>query len=143
MADIIHEFSVKAHRRDVYRMFSTPDGLNKWWTQESSEDTDDQTFQLQFGPKYHWQAKVTRRESPAAFELQMTQAHPDWLGTRVGCDLWEERDKVTRVRFYHSGWPEQNEHWRGSSFCWAMYLRLLRRHLEFCETVDYEKRLEV
>jgi hypothetical protein len=86
---------------------------------------------------------VTKRESPFSFELQMTQAHPDWLKTRVGCDLYEEKDNVTRVRFYHTGWPEQNEHWRVSCFCWAMYLRVLRRHLEYGETVDYEKRLDV
>jgi len=143
MPDIIHEFPVKAPQREVFRMFSTSQGLNQWWTKDSSENRAEQTFRLYFGPKYDWQAKVTKRESPFSFELQMTQAHPDWLKTRVGCDLYEEKDNVTRVRFYHTGWPEQNEHWRVSCFCWAMYLRVLRRHLEYGETVDYEKRLDV
>lgn len=142
MPDIIHEFTIKASRREVFRMFSTPDGLNQWWTKDASEDADDQSFRLNFGPQYNWRARVTRRESPISFELQMIQAHPDWMRTRVGCDLYEEKDRVTRVRFYHAGWPEQNEHWRVSCFCWAMYLRVLKRHLEHGEKVEFEKRLD-
>ena len=49
----------------------------------------------------------------------------------------------TQLRFAHLGWPQVNEHYRVSSFCWAMYLRLLRRHLEAGELVPYERRLEV
>jgi hypothetical protein len=30
-----------------------------------------------------------------------------------------------------------------SCFCWAMYLRILRRHLEYGEEVEYERRLDV
>jgi hypothetical protein len=85
---------------------------------------------------------VTRYTPPHAFEIQITQAHPDWIGTVVGCELTPENDG-TRVRFYHKGWPESNEHWRVSCYCWAMYLRILRRNLEYGETVEYEKRLDV
>lgn len=59
---------------------------------------------------------------------------------RVGCQL--DGEPATRVRFYRTGWPTQNEHWRISCYCWAMYLRLLRRYLENGETVPYEQRLE-
>jgi len=44
---------------------------------------------------------------------------------------------------FHTGWPEDNKHWRISCYCWAMYLRLLRRYLEYGEIVPYERRLEV
>jgi Activator of Hsp90 ATPase homolog 1-like protein len=30
-----------------------------------------------------------------------------------------------------------------SSYCWAMYLRILKRYVEFGEEVPYEKRLQV
>ena len=52
-------------------------------------------------------------------------------------------DCASRVLFYHKGWPSENECWRVSCSCWAMYLRLLRRNLEYGEFVPYEKRLEV
>jgi len=71
----------------------------------------------------------------------MTQADPDWLGTRVGFRL-EGRADTTRVGFYHTGWPTPNEHWRISCYCWAMYLRILWRHLEHGEEVPYERRLD-
>ena len=48
----------------------------------------------------------------------------------------------TQVRFRHVGWPAPNEHWRISNFCWAMYLRVLRRSLEYGEAVPYEGRLD-
>ena len=41
------------------------------------------------------------------------------------------------------GWPTPHEHCRISSFCWAMYLRILKRHLEFGENVPYVQRLDV
>jgi hypothetical protein len=72
----------------------------------------------------------------------MTRADDDWLGTRVGFRL-EPRDGATWVHFYHTGWPTANEHHRISCHCWAMYLRLLRRHLEHGESVPYEDRLDV
>jgi uncharacterized protein YndB with AHSA1/START domain len=128
----------------VFELFATPAGLEKWWTKSSSgEMREGGTVRLYFGPQYDWQAKVTRYVPPSLFELQITQAHPDWMGTRVGCELSAGGNDSTRVLFYHTGWPEQNEHWRVSSFCWAMYLRILRRNQEYGETVEYEKRLDV
>ena len=78
----------------------------------------------------------------AEFELEMTRSDPDWNGTRVGFVL-ERQGNGTAVRFHHLGWPEGNAHYRTSCYCWAMYLRVLKRHLEFGENVPYEKRLDV
>src|SRR5262249_36493864 len=77
----------------------------------------------------------------AEFELQMMVADDDWRETRVGFRL-EEKDGMTWVRFSHTGWPSQNEHYRVSCHCWAMYLRILRRYLEHGEVVSYEERLD-
>jgi uncharacterized protein YndB with AHSA1/START domain len=143
MADIIHEFIVKVEPERVFQLFATPSRLEKWWTKTSSgECREGGGFWLYFGPEFDWQAKVTRYLPPSAFELQITQAHVDWVGNRVGCELSPEGKNATRVRFHHTGWSEQNEHWRVSCFCWAMYLRLLRRNLEYREFVEYEQRLD-
>jgi hypothetical protein len=74
--------------------------------------------------------------------LRLTQSDPDWQNTRVGFAL-TEKDGVTDVSFHHLGWPQGNEHYRISCYCWAMYLRVRRRYLEFGEVVDYEDRLDV
>lgn len=142
MADIYHDFQIKAPLNRVYDAVSTSHGLDEWWTKRSSgEPIEGAEFELWFGPEYDWRARVTRFVSPSEFELQMTKADPDWLGTLVGFRL-EDRAGATQVRFYQTGWPAPNEHWRVSCYCWAMYLRILRRHLEHGDKVPYEKRLD-
>ncbi|HUK31652.1 MAG TPA: SRPBCC domain-containing protein [Candidatus Acidoferrum sp.] len=144
MADICHEFTVKAPRKKVFEMVSTPAGLDRWWTKTSSgEPKLGAEFSLGFGPGFDWLAEVTRCTALTSFELKMLDSHEDWMKTRVTFGLEEEKAGVTRVRFQHTGWPLANKHWRVSCFCWAMYLRIMRRHLEFGEEVPYEKRLEV
>jgi hypothetical protein len=73
---------------------------------------------------------VTKFEEKEAIKLQKTHAHSDWLKTKVGFMLNEEkRQNVTEISFYHTGWPEDNEYYRISSYCWAMYLRILKRFI--------------
>lgn len=143
MADVIQELTVKASPERVFQAMGTPDGLARWWTKRSTGDPrEGAEYSLMFGPGYDWTAVVTRYAPDSAFELKLTKADRDWLGTRVGCELQADGD-VTRVRFYHTGWPEENQHWRISCHCWAMYLRIMRRYLEHGETVPYEDRLDV
>ena len=143
MPDIFNDFPISVPREVVFRAVSTSAGLDAWWTQTSSgQPVAGAEFELGFGPEYRWRARVTKCEPASEFELQLEHAHPDWLGTRVGFRL-ESQGQVTQVRFYHTGWPDANEHWRVSCFCWPMYLRVLRRHLEHGEFVPYERRLDV
>ena len=142
MADIQHDFLIKAPLERVYQAISTPQGLDAWWTQRSAGDPKEGAdFHLWFGPAHDWRATVTRCVPPHEFELRITAADADWLGTRVGFHL-DGQGGQTQVRFHHAGWPSANEHCRISSYCWAMYLRVLRRFLEHGEVVPYEARLE-
>lgn len=143
MADIIHYFPIKAPSQKVFQTISTPAGLDAWWTKRSSgEAKSGSEYELWFGPKYDWRAVVSRLKPNSEFELEMTRAHEDWQGTRVGFHL-QEKDGLTHVRFHHMGWPKANEHYYTSCYCWAMYLRLLKRNVEHGEFVPYEDRLEV
>ena len=143
MADIFHDFPIYARADRVFTALSTPDGLDKWWTKSSSgEAKPGAEIGLFFGPEHQWRARVTRHVPGSEFEIEMTVADNDWLGTRVGFQLETQGDS-TKVRFRHTGWPVENTHWRVSTYCWAMYLRLLRRYIESAEVVPYEKRLDV
>jgi len=99
-------------------------------------------YELWFGPQYDWRARVTACATPERFELEITRAGEDWVGTRVGFDIVGQ-GATSQVRFHHTGWPASNEHYRVSCYCWPMYLRILRRYLEHGETVPYEQRLDV
>ena len=142
MADILHDLPIKASPDDVFRAVSAPDGLDQWWTKRSAgQPRMGAEYELWFGPEYDWRAQVTRCAPGAEFELQLTSAMPDWVGTRVGFAL-EAADGGTLVRFHHTGWAEPSEHFRISSYCWAMYLRILTRYLERGEEVPYDRRLD-
>ncbi len=142
MADIFQDLPIKAPIAKVFEAISTPTGLDQWWTDKSSgKPALGVEYKLQFGPEYDWRAIVTKCVPPREFELQITRSDGDWKNTRVGFGL-ELKEGLTWVGFYHSQWPEPNEHFRVSSHCWALYLRILRRYLEQGETVPYAARLQ-
>jgi uncharacterized protein YndB with AHSA1/START domain len=143
MADILQDFPINADKARVFEMFTTPQGLDAWWTLKSAgEPVQGAEYELFFGPEYDWRARVTKCVPGVEFELLMTRADADWTGSRVGVKLTSHGDS-TRVEFRHLGWPEANAHYRTSCHCWALYLRVLRRYLEFGERVAYEDRLDV
>ena len=143
MADILCDLPIKASPDRVFQAVSTPAGLDTWWTKRSKGTAAlGAPFELWFGPEYDWRATVAACEPSTRFELLITDAGPDWRGTRVGFHL-EGRPDLTQVRFHHTGWPSANEHWRISCYCWPAYLRLLRRYLEQGEVVPSEQRLDV
>ena len=143
MPDILHDLPIKVPMPRVFQAISTSRGLDCWWTKRSAgEPSEGAEYELWFGPQYDWRAQVIRCVPDSEFELQMTRADADWLGTRVGFRL-EERNGATWLQFHHIGWPSLNEHFRVSCNCWAAYLRILRRYLEHGETVPYEIRLDI
>ena len=142
MGDIFHDFPIKAPLARVFEAVSTPQGLDRWWTKRSrGKPVQGAEYELWFGPEYDWRARVARCVPDAEFELEIVRAGEDWVGTHVSICL-EKRADATGVRFCHKGWPSANEHYRVSCHCWALYLRILRRHLEHGESVAYEHRLD-
>lgn len=142
MAKISHTFLIHADREKVFAAVSSPTGLDAWWTKRSAgQPRPASEYELWFGPTHNWRAKVSDISESKTFELLITKADSDWRGSRVRFDLRDE-GAGTRVDFTHSGWPKQNDHYRISTYCWAMYLRLLKRYVEHGEKVAYERRLE-
>lgn len=142
MPDIIHLLEIQATPDQVYAGVTTPSGLSAWWTRGAHGSARTGTsYQLDFGPGFEWQAIVTLAEAPKCFELEMTKADEDWKGTRIGFEL-QEVESGTRLCFAHRGWRTANDHFLRSNYCWALYLRLLRRHVQHGEFVAYENRFD-
>jgi uncharacterized protein YndB with AHSA1/START domain len=143
MPDIFHDFTIAVPTSRVFQAVSAPAVLDQWWTKRSKgKPVLGSEYELGFGPGYDWRANVSRSIPDQSFEFKLVKASPDWTGTLVGFKLVAGKD-ATQVRFHHTGWPAQNEHYRISCYCWAMYLRILKRYLENGETVPYERRLVV
>ncbi len=142
MPDIVHQFPIKAPLEEVFKAVSTPAGLDAWWTLTSlGKAARGEVYELGFGPEYDWRASVSKCTPYSEFELKITHAQDDWLNTVIGFQL-KEKNGAAEVLFYHKGWPENNDHYRISSYCWAMYLRLMKRYVENGEVVEYSNRLD-
>lgn len=143
MPDIFHNFPINGSPKKVFDAITTPEGLNSWWS-DTCEATpgESSVYNFGFGPGYEWSAITLSYEPGHEFELKFTNADADWNDTRVGFRLHEQAG-VTEVRFHHLGWPATNDHYQISCFCWAMYLRLLKRFVEVGEVVPYKIRLDV
>ena len=143
MPDIFHNLLINASAQKVFSAVSTPAGLNSWWTEKSSgEPVAGNEYELWFGPEYDWRAVVTKSFENELFELKVIKADEDWNGTLIGFNLLE-KNWNTHLEFYNTGWSETSEHFKISSYCWGMYLRLLKRYLEYGEIIAYKNRLEV
>ena len=52
MADILQDFPINASRARVFEMFTTPRGLDGWWTLKSAgEPVEGSEYSLFFGPE--------------------------------------------------------------------------------------------
>jgi uncharacterized protein YndB with AHSA1/START domain len=141
--DILHQLTIEAPVADVFRAVSEPEGINAWWTKRcNGAPVEGSVYELFFAPGYDWRAKVTKCVPNTSFELTLTQADEDWTGLRVGFEL-SEKDETVQVQFYNLGWAKENDHFRISNTCWAMYLRLLKRYVVHGEVVEYDQRLAV
>ncbi|MEM9932201.1 MAG: SRPBCC domain-containing protein [Bacteroidota bacterium] len=144
MPDILHHFCIEASPDKIFEAISTVKGLNAWWPKACKiPHGPNGIYEFDFGPGYYWLGKVTKLAQDAAISWEMTEADGDWTGTKVGFQLIEKGEKGTVVEFFHTGWKDANEHFRRSSYCWAMYLRLLKGYVETEEIVPYSQRLFV
>ena len=140
MPDILLSFPIYRNVPVVFNAMTLPAGLDTWWTRDSDGTPMlGARYRFGFGSSVQWTGEVTRCEAPSAFEWTMRDADADWHGTRVGFTL-KDIPGGALVEFSHRGWPAENDHFRGSCYCWASYLRILRRHLEHGDVVPYDAR---
>lgn len=77
---------------------------------------------------------------PDACFLFTVNAKPDAVFNAIasadGISTW------SGVDFLHSGWSGAGEHYRTSCYCWAMYLRLMKKYAETGDEIPYGERLD-
>jgi uncharacterized protein YndB with AHSA1/START domain len=143
MPDIRQIFFVKARPEKVFERVSTPEGIDSWWSHDcTGKPAVGEKYHLGFAPEYQWNAVVSKCTPSREFELTMKVKDADWENTRVGFNI-QPQENGSKVEFYHLGWPADNEHLRIATYCWAMYLRILKLNVENGYTVPYDDRLDV
>lgn len=140
MAAIYHQLEINASIDKVFECVATPEGIAKWWTLDSSgTPLLHAEIEINFGPEYKWKSVISNYKPQEAIEYQMIVSDNDWKNTKIGFNL-QKNGESTRLDFYHIDWPEANDHFKISSYCWAAYLRILKRYLEKGEFVPYQER---
>ncbi|MEQ9305500.1 MAG: SRPBCC domain-containing protein [Marinoscillum sp.] len=137
---IYHNFVIEKTPAEVFDAVSSPDLLINWWPLSCSGSPEIGTvYNFFFGEPYDWYGKVVASTPGESFHIKMTKADPDWDPTTFGFDL-TPRDKGTNVAFWHKDWPTDNDHYKHSSFCWALLLHGLKEYLEKGKVIPFEER---
>lgn len=143
MADILHNVYIHESPQKVFHAISNGSEIEKWWTKRSTGTAiKGNIFNLFFSPEYDWTAELINVAENALCEWKVIKADVDWIDTIFGFRLSKQED-ITLAEFYHKGWAETNEHFRRSSYCWAMYLYLLKQYVESGKITVFEQRIFV
>lgn len=138
--NIYHDLVIQASPATVFSAISDPGQLIHWWPLRCSGTPQlGAVYNFYFGSEYNWYGKVQHSIPNKAFHIKMTEADTDWNPTSFGFDL-EPQSQGTLVKFQHINWPEVNEHFRRSSFCWAMLLNGLKEYVESGRIIPFEQR---
>ena len=138
--NIHHDLPIEASIKEVFDAISLPEELTQWWPMKcSGKPEEGATYNFYFGEPYNWFGKVVKCEPNKSFLIQMTQTDKDWQDTIFGFEL-EDRGKHIWVSFKHEGWPESNQHFRHSSYCWAILLNGLKQYVENGIVIPFENR---
>lgn len=137
---IYHDLEIKGSPQKIFESITTPEHLINWWPLKcKGVPKENEAYNFHFTPEYDWYGKVVQLEKNKSFHISMTRSDDDWAPTTFGFDLIPIKDKV-QVRFFHVGWPECNDHFRRSSYCWAMLLNGLKNYVEKGIIIPFEER---
>ncbi len=137
---IFHQLVVKSNISDVFNAVSLPKELENWWPLKCSGHPNlIETYNFNFTDEYDWYAKVSSVKQNEHIHYKLTKSDTDWNPTSFGFDL-KETDNGILIDFWHKDWEKPNDHFRHSSFCWAMLLNGLKNYLEKQIIIPFEKR---
>lgn len=137
---IYHDLVVKTNKPNVFNAVSNPVELEKWWPLKCSGRPEvAATYNFNFTDEYDWYAEVASCKPDEHIHYKMTKSDADWNPTTFGFDLSTHKHG-TQLKFWHKDWPKCNDHFKHSSFCWALLLKGLKDYLECGIVIPFEKR---
>ena len=140
MTDIYHQLQIAAPMQSVFDAFTSPVGLDSWWTlQSQGQPIYDSLYRLYFGPEYDWLARVVHVHGNSALTWSPVRAMEDWMPTSFGFEL-STSEQFTVVRFHHRGWESVSDHFAITNYCWGQLLNGLKNYVENGVIIPFDKR---
>ncbi|GAA1816466.1 SRPBCC domain-containing protein [Luedemannella flava] len=129
MVDILHQVGVRSTPDKVYGALTTIEGLEGWWTTNTTGDTDvGGVIAFRFGPG-GFDMEVVESDRDKHVLWKVVDGPAEWIGTTIDWELRQDGD-WTRVLFRHLGWREPVEFMHHCSTKWALYLMSLKGLIE-------------
>ena len=124
----------------MFKGVSQPDHLINWWPLTCTGNAKvNEVYNYNFTDEYNWFAKVSSIKKNKHIYFKMIESDADWNPTTFGYDIGHKEDS-TYLRFFHKDWPECNDHFKHSSFCWALLLKGLKDYVEKGTIIPFEER---
>ena len=144
MFSIHHDITIKSSAESIFNAITQPEGLDSWWTKKSSGSPKMGTeYRFFFTTGYDWFAKVLLATDKKQIMFKMIDADPDWIDTLLTFTIIKKENDSCLLRFDHTEWRSINDHFRRTSYCWALYLRGLKKYLEEGLVTPYGRRTRV
>jgi len=144
MFSIHHDITIKSSAQRIFEAITKPEDLDSWWTKESSGIPKmGSEYRFYFTKGYDWYAKVLLCTPNKQIMFKMIDADADWIDTLLTFTINKKDEKLCVLRFDHTEWRGINDHFRRTSWCWAMYLRGLKKYLEESIVNPYGTRTSV
>lgn len=150
MGTIHHQVWIDAPVSKVYEAVASAEGLGRWWTPHTCEQTEDGLVLMHSpGPDHgDVKMKVLELAPNRRVEWEIVSQHPGqspasaWTGTHIAFDI-ETRDnpgrwrgiesrapRMTVLEFRHSGWNEDSDFFGFCNYAWGVTLFMLA---QWCE----------
>jgi uncharacterized protein YndB with AHSA1/START domain len=128
--NFVQSVNIKTTPELAFAAIATQDGLSKWYTPDTTaSDVVGGSIEFGFGAGGTLGFRVEHLEAGKRVEWSVTQASPEWMGTRVSFDIVPTR-KGIELRFSHSGIPADYPYYSCFSYLWAQHIRSLKMLLE-------------
>jgi len=144
MFSIHHDITIKSSPEKIFQAITTSEGLDSWWTKQSAGIPKmGEEYRFYFTKGYDWFAKVLMIMENKQIMFKMIHADPDWIDTLLTFTIIKKNDNTCLLRFDHTEWRSINDHFRRTSYCWALYMRGLKKYVEEGLITPYGKRTSV
>jgi uncharacterized protein YndB with AHSA1/START domain len=124
---IKHLFHIDAKKSEVFKALTTIDGLSKWWTKETTGDSNiGGIIKFRFAENGGPDMKVVELQSNEFVKWECVESPHGWANHTFTFTL-DDNDDKTRVRFSHDGWDDNDDFYAICSFSWGRYMESLRQ----------------
>lgn len=130
MHSIVHELTVAVSPERVFRAFSDPDELSRWWAGTITGELRE-GGEVRCEGRRSLRLRVDTLDPPELVHFEVLDGPGEWAGTQIAIRVEPSYDgSGSVVRFWHGGWEYDDGSLPRASFDWALELEALRRSIE-------------